>query len=82
LWGLFVEFARERGRVTVAGPVDLLSWNERLQRFAARPDLKAKQKIIWLRGETTSRARLELTKLGWTVKENAIKTKSKSSSTL
>ena len=59
----------------VAGPVDCLSWTERINRFATRPDLKAKQRILWLRGEATSRARQELTKLGWTVKENAIKTK-------
>jgi hypothetical protein len=63
------------GTLVVAGPVDYLSWTERINRFAGRPDLKAKQKILWLRGEATPLARLELTQLGWTVRENAIKTK-------
>lgn len=63
------------GTLVVAGPVDCLSWTERIHRFAGRPDLKAKQRVLWLRGEATPRARQELTKLGWTVKENTIKTK-------
>ena len=63
------------GTLVVAGPVDYLSWTERINRFAGRPDLKAKQKILWLRGEATPLARQELTQLGWTVRENAIKTK-------
>ena len=57
----------------VAGPVDYLSWTEKMNRFAGRTDLKAKQKILWLRGEATPRARQELTKLGWVVKENSLK---------
>jgi hypothetical protein len=65
----------ESGTLVVAGPVDCLSWTERINRFATRPDMKAKQRILWLRGEATPRARQELTKLGWTVRENAIKTK-------
>jgi hypothetical protein len=63
------------GTLVVAGPVDCLSWTERINRFASRPDLKAKQRVLWLRGEATPRARQELTKLGWTVKENLINTK-------
>ena len=63
------------GTLLVAGPVDYLSWTERMNRFASRPDLKAKQRVLWLRGETTPRARQELTRLGWTVKENVIKIK-------
>ena len=63
------------GTLVVAGPVDYLAWTEKMNRFAGRPDLKAKQRILWLRGEATPLARQELTKLGWTVKENAIKTK-------
>jgi hypothetical protein len=57
------------GVLVAAGPVDLLSWNERMSRFATRPELKAKEKIIWLRGEATPRAKQELTRLGWTVRE-------------
>jgi hypothetical protein len=63
------------GTLVVAGPVDCLSWNEKINRFAGRPDLKANQRILWLRGEATPQARQELTKLGWVVRENAIKTK-------
>ncbi|MBI5582270.1 MAG: hypothetical protein HY892_00450 [Deltaproteobacteria bacterium] len=59
------------GVLVVAGPVDLLAWTEKINRFAARPDLKAKQKILWLRGEATPRARQELPRLGWTVKEKS-----------
>jgi hypothetical protein len=59
------------GTLVAAGPVDLLAWTERINRFAARPDLKAKQKILWLRGKVTPRARQELTRLGWTVTEKA-----------
>ena len=63
------------GTLVVAGPVDCLSWSERINRFASRTDLKAKQRILWLRGEVTSRARQELTGLGWIVKENSLKIK-------
>jgi len=63
------------GTLVVAGPVDYLAWTEKMNRFASRPDLKAKQRVLWLRGEATPRARQELTQLGWTVRENAVKTK-------
>jgi hypothetical protein len=63
------------GTLVVAGPVDCLAWTEKANRFAGRPDLKAKQRILWLRGEATPLARQELTRLGWTVRENATKTK-------
>ena len=59
----------------VAGPVDCLAWTEKINRFTCRPDLKAKQRILWLRGEATPLARQELTRLGWTIRENAVKTK-------
>lgn len=51
------------GTLVVAGPVDLLAWTERINLFAVRPDLKAKEKILWLRGEATPEARQQLTKL-------------------
>jgi hypothetical protein len=53
----------------VAGPADLVSWTERLQRFATRTDLKGRPRIILLRGGITPRAKQELTRLGWTVRE-------------
>lgn len=60
------------GALVAAGPVDLLSWNERINRFASRPDLKAKQRLLLLRGTATPRAGQEMTKLGWTLKEKTI----------
>jgi hypothetical protein len=61
------------GTLVVAGPVDFLAWTERINRFATRPDLKAREKILWLRGEATPLARQELTRLGWTLQGTAIK---------
>jgi hypothetical protein len=61
------------GILVVAGPVDLLAWTERINLFATRPDLKAKEKILWLRGEATPEARQQLTKLGWTVRDHSDK---------
>ncbi len=61
------------GTLVVAGPVDLLAWTERINLFAVRPDLKAKKKILWLRGEATPEARQQLTKLGWTVRDHSDK---------
>jgi hypothetical protein len=60
------------GALVVAGPVDMVSWTERLQHFAARPDLKGKPRIILLRGEATPRAKAELARLGWTVREKTV----------
>jgi hypothetical protein len=63
----------ESGALLVAGPVDLLSWNERLHRFATRSELKGNQRILLLRGEATPRAKQELFRLGWTVREQTTK---------
>jgi hypothetical protein len=57
------------GALVVAGPVDLVSWTERVHRFATRTDLKGKPRIILLRGQATPRAKQELARLGWTVRE-------------
>jgi len=61
------------GALVVAGPVDLVSWTERVNRFATRTDLKGKPRIILLRGQATPRAKQELARLGWTVREQATK---------
>jgi hypothetical protein len=58
------------GTLLVAGPVNLLSWNEKINRFASRPDLKAKERVLWIRGQATPLARKELVRLGWTLREN------------
>jgi hypothetical protein len=61
------------GALIVAGPVDLVSWTERVHHFATRTDLKGKPRIILLRGQATPRAKQELTRLGWTVREETTK---------
>jgi hypothetical protein len=60
------------GTLLVAGPVDLLSWNEKINRLATRPDLKAKERVLWIRGQATPLARKELARLGWTLREKEI----------
>jgi hypothetical protein len=61
------------GALVVAGPADRLAWTERLHRFATRPDLKTGERIIRLRGQATPRAKSELTRLGWSVREDSTK---------
>ncbi|MCU0577987.1 MAG: hypothetical protein MUF69_00435 [Desulfobacterota bacterium] len=63
------------GALVAAGPVDRLSWTEGINRFGSRPDLKAKQRILWLRGQATPRAKEELTRMGWTVREETLNNK-------
>lgn len=61
---------RERsGRVVVPGPVDMVSWNARIARFASREDLVAPERTILLTGRATPLARKQLESLGWLVQE-------------
>lgn len=63
--------ARERsGALVVPGPVDYVSWTERVARFAEREDLAALERGIWLGGRASERAAKELGARGWTVHEN------------
>ena len=63
--------ARERsGALVVPGPVDYVSWTERVARFAERKDLAALERGIWLGGRASERAAKELGARGWTVHEN------------
>lgn len=57
------------GAVVVPGPVDYLSWTERISNFAKRPDLQAKARGIWLTGRMSPRAKQEFAPLGWAVHE-------------
>ena len=59
------------GTLLVAGPVDYLAWTKQIQRFAVRPDLKAKERILWLRGTATPLAKKELTAMNWKVQQQA-----------
>ena len=60
------------GRLVVPGPVDYLSWTERMARFARRADLAVKDRELRLTGQVSPRVRQELSRLGWTVQEQAI----------
>jgi hypothetical protein len=64
-------FARDGdGTLIVPGPVDYVSWTQRVARFAARPDLKAPAREVQITGRMTPRAKAGFEKLGWTVVEN------------
>lgn len=55
------------GRIVVPGPVDLISWTERIARFAQRDDLASPERVMLISGKVSERARSELTALGWTI---------------
>ena len=61
---------RKAGGLMVPAPVDYVAWTERVARFATRPDLAGRDRQIWLTGRLSPRAREELTRLGWGVREN------------
>jgi hypothetical protein len=61
---------RNAGGVVVPAPVDYVAWTERVARFAARPDLASRDRQIWLTGRLSPRAREELTKSRWGLREN------------
>ena len=44
------------GAVVVPAPVDYLSWTERVGRFAARSDLRAPRRGLWLTGRMSGSA--------------------------
>ncbi len=61
----------EDGELVVAAPVDYLSWNESLDRFARQEELAAPQRSMHLAGDLTERARTELEALGWAVSDRS-----------
>ncbi len=54
------------GAIVVPAPVDYLSWTESIGRLAARPDLQAPRRGIWLTGRMSALAQQGFTSLGWT----------------
>lgn len=58
------------GRLVVPAPVDYVAWTERAAHFAARDDLKARNRLIWLSGQMDRRAYKAATDRGWTVYES------------
>ncbi len=59
----------QTGTLVVAGPVDCLAWTEQIQRFASRSDLKAKDRVILLRGAATPLAQTELSRIKWKISQ-------------
>ena len=51
--------------MVVPAPVDYLSWTERVGRFAARSDLRAARRGIWLTGRVSGAAYQGFTAQGW-----------------
>ena len=59
------------GSVLVPAPLDYVPWTEPVAKFARRPDLKAKTRVVWLTGRLSPRAKREFEALGWTVREGS-----------
>ena len=63
-------FARTKaGGTLVAAPLDYVVWTEKVAGFARRPDVKAKEKTVWVTGTFSQQARRELETAGWTLRE-------------
>jgi hypothetical protein len=58
------------GAVLVPAPVDYVAWTARAGGFAAREDLKAQSRTIWLSGRMSPRAKKEFAARGWKVDES------------
>lgn len=55
------------GEIVATAALDYVPWNERVDRFARRADLAAKQRSVWITGRFSERARSELGREGWQV---------------
>jgi len=58
------------GGLVVTLPVDYVAWTERVARWAQRDDLRAPERIGWISGQFSSRARMEFEKRGWRLMES------------
>jgi hypothetical protein len=58
------------GALIVVMPADYVAWTERIGRFAQRADLRAPERIGWISGQFSPRARRELEGRGWTLSES------------
>ena len=57
------------GGLVVPAPVDYVVWTQRVARFVERPDLAAPDRQILVTGRVSPRARQELERRRWTVRE-------------
>ena len=55
------------GSIVLPAPVDYISWTEQIARLAARLDLRAPLRGIWLTGRLSARAQEGLSRLGWAI---------------
>lgn len=58
------------GRLVVPLPVDYVAWTQRAARFTQRDDLKAPDRLAWLSGQLSPRARKEVAARGWAIDES------------
>ena len=58
------------GAVVVPAPVDYVAWTARAGGFAAREDLRAQSRTVWLSGRMSPRAAKEFKARGWKVDES------------
>ena len=64
--------ARTRtGGILVPAPIDYAPWTKPVATFARRPDLKAKERTVWLTGTLSAQAKQGFATAGWTVREGA-----------
>jgi hypothetical protein len=59
------------GRIVATMPLDYVTWNERVENFADREDLGAKDRVVILTGRLSPRAHDEMKKRGWVIRERA-----------
>jgi hypothetical protein len=58
------------GALILPAPVDYVSWTERVASFATNPGFKAApQRLLWLAGQMSPRAKQEFAANGWTIQE-------------
>jgi hypothetical protein len=57
------------GALLVPVPLDYVPWTAPVAKFAGRPDLKVKERTIWLTGTLSPRAKRGLAAASWTVRE-------------
>ncbi len=57
------------GALLVPAPIDYAPWTKPVATFARRPDLKAKERTVWVTGTLSPRAKQEFATAGWIVRE-------------
>jgi hypothetical protein len=58
------------GALVLPAPVDYVSWTERVASFAKNPSFQAaRQRMLWISGQMSSRAREGFEANGWTIHE-------------